>query len=93
MHVELVRTTTRDGVRLDGAFQAAAAGGAGLGLDGVCLVHGTGGSFYSSVLLEAFAERLPGLGCRPRRPGRGGSRRRPRRRPPGAGRPAPWRRC
>src|SRR5438128_1162149 len=50
MHVELVRTTTRDGVRLDGAFQAAA-GGAGLGLDGACLVHGTGGSFYSSVLL------------------------------------------
>jgi pimeloyl-ACP methyl ester carboxylesterase len=65
MLVELVRTTTRDGVRLDGAFQAAASssGGGGLGLDGACLVHGTGGNFYSSALLEAFAERLPGLGC------------------------------
>ena len=63
MLVELVRTTTRDGVRLDAAFQAAGPVAAAAPLDGVCLVHGTGSNFYGSTLLEAFAERLAGLGC------------------------------
>jgi dienelactone hydrolase len=34
-----------------------------LPLDAVCLVHGTGGSFYSSSLLDACADRLLSLGC------------------------------
>src|SRR5262249_2835683 len=61
MLVDLVQPTTRDGVRLDGAFQAPAAPAAAP-LDAMCLAHGTGGSFYSSTLLEAVAERLLGLG-------------------------------
>src|SRR5581483_8916205 len=29
----------------------------------VCLVHGTGGNFYSSTLFDTLAERLLSLGC------------------------------
>jgi pimeloyl-ACP methyl ester carboxylesterase len=59
----LVQTTTRDGVRLDGAYQAAAApGSAGLPIDAIVFVHGTGGNFYSSTLFDALAERLLSLG-------------------------------
>jgi alpha-beta hydrolase superfamily lysophospholipase len=62
--VDLVQTTTRDGVRLDGAYQAAPRpGAAGLAVDAFVLVHGTGGSFYSATLFDALAERLLGLGC------------------------------
>ena len=58
MLVDLVQVTTRDGVRLDGMYQAPPqpAGAA------CCLVHGTGGSFYSSTLFDALAERLLALG-------------------------------
>ncbi len=64
MLVNLVQTTTRDGVRLDGTLQRPAdQAGLGLGVDGVCLVHGTGGNFYSSTLFDSLAERLLGLGC------------------------------
>jgi pimeloyl-ACP methyl ester carboxylesterase len=59
--VELVQTTTRDGVRLDGMFRSAPAAWAGV--DAFCLVHGTGGNFYSSSLFDAFAERLLARGC------------------------------
>jgi pimeloyl-ACP methyl ester carboxylesterase len=62
MLVDLVQTTTQDGLRLDGAFQAAA-GDATIPLDGICFVHGTGGSFYSSTLFDALAEKLVSLGC------------------------------
>ncbi len=61
MIVDLVQTTTRDGLRLDGMFQAAAVPPA-LPLDALCLVHGTGGNFYSSTLFDALAERLLALG-------------------------------
>jgi dienelactone hydrolase len=61
--VDLVQTTTRDGVRLDGAFRAPAAGAPGVAVDAFCLVHGTGGNFYGSSLFEAVAERLLALGC------------------------------
>jgi pimeloyl-ACP methyl ester carboxylesterase len=62
--VDLVQTTTRDGVRLDGTYQAPERpGGAGLGADAFCLVHGTGGSFYSSTLFDDLAEALLALGC------------------------------
>jgi len=64
MIVDLVQTTTRDGLRLDGAFQAAAEPGRSpFAVDALCLVHGTGGSFYSSALLDALAERLLADGC------------------------------
>ena len=57
MLVDLVQTTTRDGLRLDGAYLAPT-GKSDLSLDALCLVHGTGGSFYSSALFDAFSERL-----------------------------------
>jgi pimeloyl-ACP methyl ester carboxylesterase len=60
MLVDLVHVTTRDGVRLDGMFQAAAGPGTP---DAVCLVHGTGGSFYSSTLFDALSERFLARGC------------------------------
>lgn len=56
MLVDLVQTTTRDGLRLDGAYQVPAAGAGPVG--GVCLVHGTGGNFYSSTLFDSLAEGL-----------------------------------
>lgn len=64
MLVDLVQITTRDGLRLDGALQVPAPGAAPtVAVDAFCLLHGTGGNFYGSSLLEAFAERLLGLGC------------------------------
>jgi len=64
MLVDLVQTTTRDGVRLDGAFRSPARPGlASLSVDAVCFVHGTGGCFYTSTLFDGFAERLLDLGC------------------------------
>jgi pimeloyl-ACP methyl ester carboxylesterase len=64
MLVDLVQTTTRDGVRLDGIFQApSSSDGSGVGVDGLCLVHGTGGNFYSSTLFQGLADRLVQLGC------------------------------
>jgi pimeloyl-ACP methyl ester carboxylesterase len=62
--VDLVQTTTRDGVRLDGVFRPASPGAApAVAMDAFCLVHGTGSNFYSSTLLEGVAERLLALGC------------------------------
>jgi dienelactone hydrolase len=64
MLVDLIQTTTRDDVRLDGTFRLpAAAAERQLALDAFCLLHGTGGNFYNSTLLEAIAQRLLGLGC------------------------------
>ena len=61
---ELVKTTTRDGFQLDGAFQQPGGERVGeLSVDGFCLIHGTGGNFYSSSLLRDLAERLLQLGC------------------------------
>jgi dienelactone hydrolase len=63
MLVDLVQTTTRDGVRLDGAFQEPARPGSSAPVDGFCFLHGTGGNFYGSTLFDAFAERFLQLGC------------------------------
>jgi dienelactone hydrolase len=60
--VDLVQTTTRDDLRLDGSFQPAPSSPSVVGLDGVCMVHGTGGNFYSSTLFDALAERFLSLG-------------------------------
>jgi dienelactone hydrolase len=61
--VDLVQTTTRDGLRLDGAFQAPTGRPAVLGVDAFCLFHGTGGNFYSSTLFDAVAEQFLDHGC------------------------------
>jgi alpha/beta superfamily hydrolase len=62
--LELVQTWTTDGLRLDGSYQVPPApGAAGLAADAFCLVHGTGGNFYSSTLFDSIAERLLALGC------------------------------
>src|SRR5438270_180766 len=59
MLVDLVQVKTRDGVRLDGMFQEASEPGGTT----FCVVHGTGGSFYTSTLFDALAERLLAMGC------------------------------
>jgi pimeloyl-ACP methyl ester carboxylesterase len=63
MIVELVRTQTRDGVRLDGIFQAPRGADIDYPLDGVCFVHGTGGNFYSSTLFDVLGEHFLARGC------------------------------
>jgi dienelactone hydrolase len=64
MLVDLVHTTTRDGLRLDGAyFPPAGSGSPAVGVDAFCFVHGTGGNFYSSSLFDDLGERLRALGC------------------------------
>ncbi len=60
MLVDLIHTTTRDGVRLDGIYQAA--NGSQAALDAVLCVHGTGSNFYSSTLFDAVGEQLLSLG-------------------------------
>src|SRR5262245_37911304 len=61
MLVDLVQVTTRDGVRLDGAYQAPSGTSRG-SVDAAVCVHGTGSNFYGSTLFEALAERLLKLG-------------------------------
>jgi len=63
MLVDLVQTTTRDDIRLDGAYQAPATSTNSLPIDALCLIHGTGSNFYSSSLLEIIANRLAELGA------------------------------
>jgi pimeloyl-ACP methyl ester carboxylesterase len=61
MNVELIRTKTFDGVVLDGSLcrsrscEASESSGSPLVW---LLVHGTGGNFYSSGVLQVFAEQL-----------------------------------
>jgi pimeloyl-ACP methyl ester carboxylesterase len=62
MLVDLVHTTTRDDIRLDGVYQAPS-GPPSLGVDAFCLIHGTGSNFYGSTLLEHLALRVREMGC------------------------------
>src|SRR6516225_8609375 len=62
MLVDLVQTTTRDDIRLDGIYQSPASAAKSLPIDAFCLIHGTGSNFYSSSLLESIANRLVDLG-------------------------------
>lgn len=63
MFVDLVQTTTRDGLRLDGAFYSPAdSTSRELPVDAFCFLHGTGGNFYSSSLFDELGERLRALG-------------------------------
>lgn len=62
MLVDLVQVTTRDGVRLDGMLQTSTATKA-WPLDGLCLIHGTGGNFYGSTLFDAIGSHCLERGC------------------------------
>jgi dienelactone hydrolase len=63
MLIDLVQATTRDDIRLDGAFLAPASSSPpSTDIDAFLLIHGTGGNFYSSTLFDAVAERLGQLG-------------------------------
>ncbi len=61
MQVDLVQVNTHDGVRLDGMYQSPPQ--PGNVADAFCLIHGTGGNFYSSTLFDALGERLLSLDC------------------------------
>lgn len=57
--IELVRTHTRDGLRLDGALQMPASeAGSRHGFDAAILLSGVGSNFYGSSLMEFLAGRL-----------------------------------
>jgi pimeloyl-ACP methyl ester carboxylesterase len=64
VQIDLVQTTTRDGLRLDGALRRPSPGGSrAIPIDVFCLIHGTGGNFYGSSLFDVLADRLLQLGC------------------------------
>lgn len=68
MHVELVRTVTRDGLRLDGALAQgypAAQGHTSQLCNAAILLHGVGGNFYSARTLEPLIARLLERGVAP----------------------------
>src|SRR4051812_8850331 len=59
MHVELVRTTTRDGLRLDGALTLTRRASEGVPPKrAAILLHGVGGNFYTLTALEPLAKKL-----------------------------------
>lgn len=65
MHVELVRTVTRDGLRLDGALsltRRASEGGAEPTATAAILLHGVASNFYTSSAFEPLIGRLHELG-------------------------------
>lgn len=63
MLVDLVRTVTTDGMRLDGALFAPAENvESRVAVDAVLCLHGVGASFYSSSTLEALVPHLTELG-------------------------------
>jgi pimeloyl-ACP methyl ester carboxylesterase len=61
MLVDLVHTTTRDGLRLDGMYYASSL--SQHRSDVFLFIHGTGSNFYSSTLFDALATRLLAFGC------------------------------
>jgi len=62
MHVELVRTVTRDGLRLDGALSIANSPSDGHGRQAALFLHGVAGNFYASSTFEPLIARLQELG-------------------------------
>ena len=60
MHVELVRTTTRDGLRLDGALTPTRS--VSDGAPAAILLHGVAGNFYTSSTFEPLIPQLERLG-------------------------------
>jgi pimeloyl-ACP methyl ester carboxylesterase len=86
MTLELVRTTTPDGLRLDGRWTIPSPRPRAVGIDALVLLHGVGGSFYGGQMFEALTPCLLELGIAVLRvntrghgsvsviPGNGGSR-------------------
>lgn len=62
MLVDLVRTITADGLRLDGALLAPTGETGQVPFDAVICLHGVGSSFYSTNLMEKIAPDLQSLG-------------------------------
>jgi pimeloyl-ACP methyl ester carboxylesterase len=63
MHVELVRTVTRDGLRLDGALALArSASECSAPSTAAILVHGVASNFYTSSTFEPLIPKLQELG-------------------------------
>src|SRR5947207_292188 len=66
MHVELVRTVTRDGLRLDGVLSGPsnpkATAGDSLAASAAILLHGVAGNFYTSSTFEPLIQKLQDLG-------------------------------
>lgn len=63
MFVDLVRTTTPDGHRLDGSLLPAAKGtSTGCDIDACLMLHGVGGNFYAGNLFEHLSSKLCDLG-------------------------------
>lgn len=62
MPVELIRTTTSDGLRLDGALHGPASDRPAIALDALIALHGVGGNFYNSALFERLLPPLRLLG-------------------------------
>jgi hypothetical protein len=62
MIVELVKTTTVDQLRLDGALHASQQSSAKLSVDAVLCLSGVASNFYSSTLLEDILPTLQSLG-------------------------------
>ncbi|MFO0868201.1 MAG: hypothetical protein U0935_04580 [Pirellulales bacterium] len=63
MWVDLVRTVTEDGLRLDGVLHAPADGVVNrTAVDGCICLHGVGSSFYGSSLFEALTPSLTAVG-------------------------------
>jgi pimeloyl-ACP methyl ester carboxylesterase len=63
MLVDLVQAATRDGLRLDGIYQAPPAGKTTIDVDAFLFVHGTGGNFYGSTLFDVLAEGILATGA------------------------------
>jgi hypothetical protein len=61
MTIELVSTTTSDGVRLDGSLRTPE-GASALGIDAVVLHHGFAGNFYGPSFLGELQGRFAGAG-------------------------------
>jgi pimeloyl-ACP methyl ester carboxylesterase len=61
MHVELVRTVTRDGLRLDGALTSARSANEVLSTAAI-LLHGVAANFYTSSTFEPLIPQLQSLG-------------------------------
>jgi len=65
MHVELVRTVTRDGLRLDGAFSDPVKPGLNRsGATAAILLHGVASNFYSLGMWEPLIGKFSDLGIR-----------------------------
>ncbi|MBP85992.1 MAG: hypothetical protein CMJ64_04625 [Planctomycetaceae bacterium] len=55
MFVELVRTKTSDGLRLDGSLALPTSDAVPLPVDAVILLHGVGGSFFGGSMFDALS--------------------------------------